>query len=617
MQALWQSTANPDGQQRFITHQGERYHHFTIENLFPDTTHYIWIRAFNYDNVFSGWSNPIEIRTRDISAPNPPGIGLVSRAHLDAHNLANNTAFAPTEANAINFLLTRTISDYRTFALPRATGGTAVGGNASLFDLANLRARDYAVRFEGLRHNHGYYARARTVMTVTRGAPRSYTYEIELADNSDFLDAVTFTLPPLVPFNPVTMRRAYSGWVYMELSTAPSSDDFDGAFRPEQFPLPEFDWEITYVNGALQWRFRTNRTGADGRPDQQADQRFISRLIDSRAHRYEVDLSRYPRRPEWPINNRELEIPWTILRAFDERRITLEIDFGDTRIIIPPGAFDTAAVRGLHMGAGSSIKIGMQVNADASGLPALPQNNRYAVLPQRLTVTAVTPQRTLTLNDFARPIEVASNLNETTGPDGINRTSLFFTTPQTGNWQDAAGMRMTTLRPGTFAAVSREVPRTSAANDPSFTAMQRVTSRLTFTDMHEYNPRIAVDSAAFNNVMGALANNRSSVTMGAFLSAGERQDLERARFIAPADLTYERAVDILVRFYELRTRRVIEPMTAPQMLIGINDASPAMRQSLLKAADIGFISGAVNPAGAFTMGDLMVMLDIIITDTNY
>jgi hypothetical protein len=76
-------------------------------------------------------------------------------------------------------------------------------------------------------------------------------------------------------------------------------------------------------------------------------------------------------------------------------------------------------------------------------------------------------------------------------------------------------------------------------------------------------------------------------------------------------------VDILVRFYELRTRRPIEPMTPPQMVIGINDAAPALRPSLLKAADIGFITGAVNPRGVLTMGDLMIMLDIIITDTGY
>ncbi|MCL2603291.1 MAG: hypothetical protein FWD90_02300 [Defluviitaleaceae bacterium] len=617
MQALWHSTENPDGQQRFITHQGSRFHHLTIEDLFPDTAHFLWIRAFNSQDVYSGWSNPIEIHTRDITAPFPPGLGLVSRAHLDAFNLAGNTQYAPIEPNAVNFLLTRTISDYRTHTLPRAGGGTAVGGSAQLLNLTNLRERDYAVRFEGLIHNRGYYARARTIMTVTRGAARTYTYEIQLADNSDFLDAITFTIPSLVPFNPQTMRRAESDWVYMELSTSPSADDFDGAFRPEQFPLPDYDWEITYVNGVLQWRFRTNRTGADGRPDQQADQRFISRLIDSRVHRYSVDLSDYPIRPDWPVSNRELIIPWTILRAFDERRITLDIDFGDTVVSVPPGAFNTAAVQALNMGAGSEIRITMQTLTDASGLPALPPNNRFASLPQRLSVTAVTPQRTLTLSEFARAVEVTAPSEHMTGPDGIIRMGLFFTSPQTGNWQDAAGMRMATLRSGTFAAVSREVPQTNLPNDPSLPAMQRVTARLTFTDMHEYNPRMAVSSAAFNNIMHTLANNRSSVTMGAHLPAADRQSLERARMLAPAALTYEQATDILVRFYELRTRRAIEPMTTPQMVIGIDRTSPVFSQNLLKAADIGFITGTINPGGAFTFGDLMVMLDIIITDTGF
>jgi len=69
-----------------------------------------------------------------------------------------------------------------------------------------------------------------------------------------------------------------------------------------------------------------------------------------------------------------------------------------------------------------------------------------------------------------------------------------------------------------------------------------------------------------------------------------------------------------VRFYELRTRRIIQPMTTPQMLIGLQDATPALQQNLLKAADIGFVSGAIRPRGGLTMGELMIMLDVLLTD---
>jgi hypothetical protein len=592
------------------------YYHFTINNLFPDTLHYIWARASNRVDPPSGWSNPIEIRTRDIAPPPPPRLGLASRTHLNAYNLTNNTDYEPVEANAVNLSLSRIFSDFREHDLPRASGGDTSGGSAELIDIPILEDI-YVIRFSQLVPNRHYYARARTILTVSRGTPRSYSYEIQLSDNMDFLDAITFTIPSLTAFDPLSMKRTISDWVHLEVSTAPSADDFDGAYRPEQFPLPDEDWEMTYVNGVLLWRFRTNRAGADGRPDQQADQRFISRLIDSRVHRYEVDLSMYMHRPDWPVHERVLEIPWTILRAFDERRVTWDINFGDMMLSIPPGAFDTAAVRGLNMGVGSFIRINMHVNAEGTGLPALPMNNRYITLPQRLSVTAVTPIRTLTLNEFALPIEVAALSDDTMGPDGVTRVALFSATTQAGGWRDNAAMRTNTLRPGTFATVMREEPQTTAPNDPSLPAMQRVTARLTFLDMFEYNPRVMVNSGMFNNIINALANNRSTVTMNANLSNAERQSLERARMLAPTALAYESAVDILVRFYELRTRRIIEPITTPGMLIGFDEATPALQQSLLKAADIGFITGRIDPHRALTMGELMVMLDIIITDTGY
>jgi hypothetical protein len=210
-------------------------------------------------------------------------------------------------------------------------------------------------------------------------------------------------------------------------------------------------------------------------------------------------------------------------------------------------------------------------------------------------------------------------MRDTVGPDGVTRSALFYTTPQLGNWQDTAAMRTQTLQPATYAAVIRELPRTAdtVIADPSLPAMQRVTARITFTDLFEYNPNTVVNAQAFNNIMHALANDQARVTLNAVLNNNDRQSLERARLLAPSPLTWEEAIDILVRFYELRTRRVITPMTLPDMVRGLNNATPALQQSILKAADIGFVTGAVNPQGAFTMGELMGILDILIADIGF
>ena len=607
-----------------IMPDGVPYYFFTFTDLFPDTMYYIWIRAINPElepnEGTSDWSNPIQMRTLIMPPPQPPRIGLANRVHLNAHNIANNTTYEPIEPNALSIFVNRTFSDYRYHELPRAAGGVVTGGPAALINLQNLDAV-YAIRFSELVANRHYYIRARTILTLSRTAPaRVYSYEIQLADNADFLDPVIFIIPPLAVLDPINMRRAYSSWVDMGVTTGVSDDDFDGVFRPEQFPLPDYDFEITYRDGTLQWRFRTNRIGADGRPDQQVDQRFISRLIDSRVHRFEVDLSAYFRSPDWPVRERELVMPLSILRAFNERLITLVINFGDLTVDIPPGAFDTAAVRNLGMGIGSYVRINMRVNETGDGLPSLALNNHFTSLPQQLRISAETPQRTLVMTDFARPLPVRMHLHDIMQPGGMMRTGLFYTTPQLGAWQDTAGMSGSVRTPATFAGISREmpnVPPTVPAQHPAMAAMERVSARMTFTDLFEFNPGAPVHTAAFNNIMNALANNQRSVTLNAPLSAAASQSLDRGRFLATGNLTYEAAVDILVRFYELRTRQVINPMSSPQMVIGIANATPALHQSLLKAADIGFITGPINPHAPLTLGELMMMLDIILTDTGF
>jgi len=621
---------NDENPSEIRVHNGEYYIYLQIPtlgqpHLFADTNHYIWANATSIYNVTSSWSNPVEVRTHDIPRPLPPiGLGRAPASMINLFNSVNNTEHAANAPDALNITWRRIFADIATNN-PRADAGEAVGGTVIPLNLPVAQFNNtHIARFEGLLPNRAYYVRGRTIFTVQRGGPPNgvFSYEIWLANNEDFLDAIVFMIPPVVPPLGVTgadFRRAYSEWVIIPpITTAPSDDDFDGIFDPEQFPLPEYDWEITYDNGTLMWRFRTNRIGADGRPDQQADQRFVSRLVDSRVHRYEIDLSAYVNQPGWPVRNRELVIPLSIVRAFNERLITLDINFGDMVVSIPPGAFDTAAVRGLNMGIGSYVHIGMQTNEQATGLPALVMNHRFATLPQQFSVRAVTPQRTLVVPDFARPLDVALSSPDVIGPEVFVNTTLLFSSPQTGGWRDAGGLETQIQQPGTVAAVVREAPMSVLPADPSQAAMERVTSRLTFTDMFEYNPHRQVNADEFNNVMNALVNNRTGVNLNATMSNADRQALERARFLASAPLTWEAAADILVRFYELRTRQIIEPMTSPQMLPGLENATPALQHNILKASDIGFITMAyLQPRSVLMMGDLMVMLDAVIRDIGF
>jgi hypothetical protein len=416
------------------------------------------------------------------------------------------------------------------------------------------------------------------------------------------------------------MRRAHSIWVYVELYTGVDDGDFDDAHHPDQYPLPERDWEITYDRGSqtLTWRFRTNQRGADGRLDQNVDQRLITRLIRDNVFTFTADMTGYN---NMPISNREIIIPESIVRTFAERNITFEILAGDTNILIPPGAFDTAQARSLPVGIGTYYRI--SINATLAGMPPLQTNTEFATVPQRFSVSAATPNRTAPLTSFARPIGVVLPVAPHITPDGL-RTGLFVADTGTASWRDTQGhfnfaqntLSTSISNPTTFAGISRATPPMAAPNHPTNTAMERVSSRMTFTDMVSFNPNANVTANQFNNIVNALIHGNTSVSLSASLSPANTRSLSNARLLAPQNLTQEVALDIMVRLYENRTRQILTPMSPAASIPGLQNANPDLHNNLRKAADIGFVTGPIEPNAPLTMGALMNMVDIIILDAG-
>ncbi|MCL1878183.1 MAG: hypothetical protein FWF80_04950, partial [Defluviitaleaceae bacterium] len=131
-----------------------------------------------------------------------------------------------------------------------------------------------------------------------------------------------------------------------------------------------------------------------------------------------------------------------------------------------------------------------------------------------------------------------------------------------------------------------------------------------------FNPADEVTQIQFNNLVNAVAQNQTTVTMNANLPASAAQSMTRARIFAQPDFTREVALDILVRLYETRTRQILTPMTAVDSIPGMQNADPSLHRNLRIAADLGFITGPVEPEGALTMGEMMNILDIIIQDAR-
>ena len=85
-------------------------------------------------------------------------------------------------------------------------------------------------------------------------------------------------------------------------------------------------------------------------------------------------------------------------------------------------------------------------------------------------------------------------------------------------------------------------------------------------------------------------------------------------YVPGPTVTREAAMVVMVNLYEQMTRRIINPtVAAPPDLL---NADPENQNAIMKAAHLGFFSGAANPHGTLTMGDFMQMLDIIIMDAG-
>ena len=584
-----------------------------IPSLFPQTMHHVWVQATNRSAppISSAWSNPVDIRTLPVMPPPPPGLNRVPQAIFSLMGIIP----VPTD---LHMILTRVPAD----SGPRPD---ASEGDGALIPLPPTHNSMHLVHFADQPPNTLFYARARTVRTHLRGPGNAvlveYNYEIEVATNELFLDPLVIVIPPLSAPAEGTYIRMRSSWVSLRISTGLDPGAFPGPQDPAQYPMPDLDFEITYdpATQTLMFRFRSNRIGADGLPDQNADFRMISRLLTERVTVYTIDLVSYA---GLPVSNRIVEAPVSIVSALEEQRVALVIETGQYSLRVPPGAFNTAQVRALNQAQRDYFQIALSYNP--RNMPSLDVNTSFAAIPAALSVTAAAAGRHTDVRAFNRPIEVSLK----TG--GAQNVGLFKTGEGIAGWQDAQGelswadMSLTAAAhaPMTFAGIARNAPPVAPPGQapqspPENQAMQRVLGRLTFTDLVQFDPSRSVTAGEFNNVVSAVANGRGSVTLAAQMTAADRQALERARLYTPAaGFNRAAATDTLVRLYELRTRQVLAPVTPIGSVPGLSGAPAEMHGNMRKAADIGFIAGPFFPNNPLTMGEMMLMLDVIFTDSG-
>jgi hypothetical protein len=611
---------------------GFEWRRFAATQLFPETTYYIWARAVGSypdgTNIYSLWSNPVTMQTTPIMIPDPPrGLGIASQNDVHIINLENERNHTPREPNAMIITwLPHTGDGNLPLEMQEGAMGTEIMGSPNIL-------HSYLVRFPGLAANRPHYVRARTIYSIHRegiSGPVTdvrFNYIVQLATNPQFIDATTvFVLPDSYQIaHGVNTRMAMSDWTQTFIfHTLRDDGEYDGDVIPELFPLPMRDFEITYTAATqtLFFRFRSTDVDQDGNQDNLVDQRFISRLIQQRVFDYAIDMSHYN---HLPVRNRIVELPYSIITAFDERQISFSVTAGDTRYSLSPGFADTPQNIGFNLDSRVRLYINDLIAED---VPELRDGQNYVVAPQNVAINVTTTNNhaneRVDLTILAAPLNVAHSVNQAAMLDA--NIGSFTMTADDVNWRrmettfnDVAGtLNFSTTRPADFAAIGTGIPLQVGQVSPAVRdALYFVNSQMAFEDMDWFAEDNPINAWQINRIISAIARNQNSVAINTDLTPQQMSSLSNGGMLVPGaeEVTREAAIASLVRLYEVRTRsRVVGyPTLANSSFTDMSAVTANRQQAMLKAEFLGFLDGpTVNPHGHLTMGEAMLIFEIIL-----
>ncbi len=610
---------------------GKKYFYFTIENLFPDTEYSAWVRSFanNKGNiVYSEFSNPTYIKTKDITAlDSPRGLGPASKNSMNAYNKENNTKLLPAEKDYLIVEFLRDLKD--TAAIESKDGKKAEETITEWLKSASIPTT-YLTKFNKLIANNDYYVRAKTILTITRaekglGITRYYQYVLQFADNPDFLDSIEITIPPLefkeTGNNIISKESEWSATV--KLFTNITTDEYDGDKNPAFYPLSEDDIEKIYDDKTKTYTLRIKSDGADaeGNKDYHVDQRLISKFVNNNVYDFVLDMTSYK---DKNIENRNIKMPYSIFRTLEERKINLVIKSENMNITIPHNSFNTKNIKNLSdFGYGSYLEINIEKNPN--NLPELYTVNggyveNFASVPQKITAQLKTKTSIVKLETLSKDIKIEMKLDHRYNVLD-NNVLAFRHDGNSGGWQfiestynNVKGIKtVLSKKMGTYALIARSVPVATETN-PYEEYLFNVSSKINITDMPNFEPNKAVSSQQFNNIVYAILKNQKTVLMNSEISDTIKNALTKSNIYMDGDVAVnEAAVSALARVYEIKTGSAIKDYQNSGTETAAK-ASAKYKVNIQKAYKIGLLEDTIDPYVNLSFGEFFYILDLILSE---
>lgn len=605
----------------YTSEQGEPYFKYDIKGLFPDTGYYIWIRAtVDKTGKKSEWSNPIYVRTEKLKKPNPPnGLGLASQKNVTTYNEKNETDYKPVGAK---YLIVEWLRDEE----DKAEEAKAPSNEKGEGLIEPSIKKFYMAKFNKLLPNKDYYVRAKTKVYISKSKDgkneKLYSYILQISRDKEFKEFFEIEIPEVKPSGDKVLTSE-SEWTEIFRFRTKKSDgeegDYDGNMDDLVYPLPTEDFEIFYdgITQTLVYRFRSNKKDGNGNNDNLVDQRFITKLVNDKVYDYKIDLTNHL---GYNIKNRRVELPFSIIKAFEERKISLSVLVSGTTFKLNAGFLNTPEVKAIG-GLDNGTSVYIDILQSPSIAPILSYNQSFTSLPQQLNIS-------ISKNGIAKPISyLGSDMNldiklnsRTSFLD--NNVSIY---KKNGNlWQkmpsvynsEKGSMALKTKDISTFSTIETATKFNDATGK-----LDAINRKILIKDLNNSNLSLPISVVQFNNIIAGVANGKNEIYINNALSTKDFNSLKKAGMLLEgAVVSREAGINILVKLYEMKTKSSFKPSfninTTP--FKDIRNANKTYQQNLIKAGEIGFFENInlARPKSNLTMEEMLYIIDIILEDSG-
>lgn len=601
---------------------------YKINGLFPDTQYYIWIRAISPTvKEPSAWSSPLQVSTNELEKPEPPsGLGLASKESLLYVNDASGTKYVPSTEKYLIFEWMKDAKD-----ISEGYASQAATADAMMLGAPEIKATMLAM-YQNLIANKRYYVRVATRVVVVRGGAdgitKKFSYIVQVADNEEFKDFIQIEIPQaFVLTDADTYRMQISDFCTPKsFLTSTSDNEYDSGVDPSLYPLPDEDFELIYdaATFTLTHRLRSNEIGKDGMPDNRVDQRVITKMVQRGLYTYPIDVSTYKNKI---VKNRVVEIPYTLLDSFRERRVNVQIKAANiTLTLTSQWLSNEQAKTAIGYGDSSKLKITLSQGVNMPTAPNYYTNStQYISDVQQLNMILQTPKSTNNITYTAEPMIIQMKLNNRYDMYDKNIDTYMYNT-STSEWDRANGeydsqnaeMKFSTSKVATYTALAISAPSSSESSED----FKLLSNKINIIDMRNYKASQSITANQLNNLMYSIAMDKKDVELNKSLTSQENIALTKAGLAltktGDSPVSRQEAINSIVRLYEVKTKTPIHiGGVSDSGLSDIDSVAPFYQASMLKAEELGFLKNETlsRANDEMTVDEVAYMINIVLNDT--